>query len=137
MRWLIMAALFLPVSGNTAVGSGYAVVVSSESAIADMAPDKIRDIFLKRRNFEGGTRLIPVNLVGEDEPRREFEAAVLGMDREAINRYWISNHFQGVSPPTTQASLQSVKSFVENVDGAIGYVPLDMVDGNLRVVYEF
>jgi predicted ATP-grasp superfamily ATP-dependent carboligase len=66
-----------------------------------------------------------------------FETLVLQMNRSDVQRYWTENHFQGVSPPTTQASFQSIKKFVENVDGAVGYIPVALVDKTLRVVHEF
>jgi len=135
MRYLLGMSLLLWVS--TGWSAEYAVVVARESAITSMDQSRIRDVFLRRRNFEGDTKLIPVNPLGEDELRRHFEENVLDMDRAAVSRYWTTSHFQGVSPPTTQASLQSVKRFVERVEGAIAYLPLPMVDENVRVLYEF
>ena len=105
--------------------------------IATTNAGKIREIFLKKRNFDNQTRVIPINLIGEERVRTEFETQVLQMNRDEINRYWITSHFQGVSPPTTQASLQSVKRFIQSVNGAIGYLPKDMVDANLKIIYEF
>tara|TARA_R110001592_G_scaffold54355_1_gene166300 strand:+ start:1584 stop:1892 length:309 start_codon:yes stop_codon:yes gene_type:complete len=102
-----------------------------------MDVDKIRDIFLKKRSFEGASRVVPVNPLGSDPVRIEFEMQILSMDRDEINRYWVNNHFQGVSPPTTQASLQSIKRFIETVEGAIGYLPIEMVDANLKIIHEF
>ena len=113
------------------------MVVASNSVIGELDMARLKDIFLRHRNFEGPVKLVPVNLVGEDPVRIHFEEAVLMMDRDEINRYWISNHFQGIRPPVTQASLQSVKAFVEHVDGAIGYLPVDMVDASLKVIHEF
>lgn len=137
MRLLFLALLCFPMVTSMAASNGYAVVVARSSSIETMSPGKVRDIFLKRKSFEEGVRLVPVNLVGDESPRREFESLVLQMDRDAINRYWINNHFQGVSPPATQASLQSMKRFIENVEGAIGYLPIDMVDDSVKVIYEF
>jgi len=102
-----------------------------------MNPEKIKDVFLKKRNFEENIKLLPVNLLGDAEVRKQFELKVLQMQREDINRYWITNHFRGVSPPVTQASMGSVQKFVEKVDGAIGYLPKNMVDQELKIIYEF
>lgn len=135
MRWLLCLGLMMSMSA--AFAADYAVVVAKESGISAMEQSRIRDIFLRRRNFEGSVKLIPVNPLGEDELRRRFEEAVLMMDRDEVTRYWTASHFQGVSPPTTQASLESVKRFVERVQGAIGYLPLTMVDDSIRVLYEF
>ena len=134
MRILVFMLVLFPLALQ---GQEFAVVISSASAIKQMDEGKVRDIFLKKRSFEGATRVVPVNPLGDDPARRNFEAQILMMDRDEINKYWISNHFQGVSPPATQASLQSIKRFVESVDGAIGYLPLTMIDEGLTVLYEF
>lgn len=115
----------------------YAVVVANNSSITALEADNIRDIFLRKRNFEAGIRLVPVNLLGDEETRRDFEQKILRMDREEISQYWVNNHFQGISPPATQASLLSIKLFVERVGGAIGYLPIEMIDSQLKVLYEF
>lgn len=133
---ILIASLSLLVS-LTANAAEYAVVMSSSSAVNTMDASKIRDIFLKKRSFEGASRVIPVNPSGSDPVRIEFEMQILNMRRDEINRYWVNNHFQGVSPPTTQASLQSIKRFIESVEGAIGYLPIEMVDSNLKIIHEF
>lgn len=135
MRTLILLFLFLQLSGVHA--AGYAVVVSRNTPVESMSPERIKDVFLKKRNYEGNIKLLPVNILGDAAVRKEFERNVLQMQREEINRYWITSHFRGISPPVTQASLVSVQKFVEKVNGAIGYLPKDMVDKKLRIVYEF
>jgi len=134
MRILVLLLVLLPLAG---CGQEFAVVVSSKSAIKELDEARLRDIFLKKRSFDGSTKVIPVNPIGDDPARRIFEERILMMDRNELNKYWVSNHFQGISPPTTQASLQSIKRFVESVDGAIGYLPLSMVDEGLVVLHEF
>jgi hypothetical protein len=119
------------------LAADYVVVMSSISSVEAMDVDKIRDIFLKKRSFDGASRVVPVNPLGSDPARIEFEMQILSMGRDEINRYWVNNHFQGVSPPTTQASLQSIKRFIETVEGAIGYLPIEMVDANLKIIHEF
>lgn len=139
MRALALALLFVAssVTSNWCQAADYVVVVARDSPIARLDTDRVRDIFLKKRRFDSGTRLVPVNLLGDAPVRRAFETGILDMDRAAINRYWTRNHFQGISPPATQASLASIKTFVERVDGAIAYLPANMVDNNLKVVHEF
>lgn len=135
MRTLLaIFSLLLPLTTSAA---DFAVVMSSASTIETMDIDRIRDIFLKKRAFENDHRVVPVNPIGNDPVRIEFEMQILNMGREEISRYWVNNHFQGVSPPTTQASLQSIKRFIETVDGAIGYLPIEMVDANLKILHEF
>lgn len=135
MRAVLMLLLIALVS--VAEAAEYAVVVARNSPIEALDPDRLRDVFLRRRSFEGSTPLVPVNLLGEEAVRTRFESQVLQMDRGQINQYWVTSHFQGIKPPATQASLQSIKTFIERVDGAIGYLPLSMVDQSLKVLHEF
>ncbi len=132
---ILLLILLLQIS--VAYAGGYVVVVSKNSQINSMETSKIRDVFLKKRNFEGNKKLIPVNLIGDEQVRKAFEAKILQMERDELNRYWVQNHFQGISPPVTQASLLSLKRFVEKVDGAIGYLPVEMVDAEVKIVNEF
>ena len=97
MRTAILLLLALQLSAVYA--AEYAVVVAKSSPIEAMNAEKIRDVFLKKRTFDGGNKLLPVNLLGDESVRKQFEVKVLQMQRDEINRYWITNHFKGVSPP--------------------------------------
>jgi hypothetical protein len=92
---------------------------------------------LQKRHTVGDQQIIPLNLVGQDPSRIAFENTVIGMERDRLNAYWVKQHFQGNSPPITQSSHESIKAFVQNVEGAIGYIPSSMVDNSVKVLYEF
>ncbi len=133
MKAAVMAACLVSILS----ASEYTVVVSKKSSFSALTVSQIRDVFLQKRRNIGDEKAIPVNVLGHEEVRSLFETKVLGMDRNRLNAYWVKQHFQGVTPPLTQPSFESVKAFVENVDGAIGYLPVYMVDGKVRGVYEF
>ncbi|MCW9025743.1 MAG: hypothetical protein OQJ77_00370 [Thiovulaceae bacterium] len=67
----------------------------------------------------------------------KFEKSILQMSREKLNSFWTKQHFHGISPPLTQSSTNSVKLFVKNVDGAMGYLPKNLIDDSIKVIYEF
>jgi hypothetical protein len=135
MRWLLL--LFILSLPPVAGASDYSVVVARTTPLSSLDMKTLKGIFLRKRTFGHDVRLFPVNVLGEDAARRSFEELVLEMDREELNQYWIKSHFQGLSPPPTQASFRSVKAFVEKVTGAIGYLPSNMVDDQLKVLHEF
>ncbi len=120
-----------------ASGGEYSVIASNKVSFSALSAQQIRDIFLHKRRTVGDQKIIPVNLVGQHPLRSTFESEVLEMDRNRLNAYWIKQHFKGVTPPLTQPSFESIKAFVQNVEGAIGYVPSVMVDSSVKVVYEF
>ena len=117
--------------------SEYAVVVSKNSQVMKLSKKQIKDIFLIKRHFIDKVKVVPINLSASSKVRNEFEKKILKINREKLNRYWIKQHFQGISPPVIQSSNKSMKLFIKNVDIAIGYLPILLLDSDLRVVYEF
>lgn len=117
--------------------SHYAVVMAKDSPVEPLQAPVVRDIFLRKTRELAGITLVPVNILGEPPARVQFESKVLEMDREDLNRYWITSHFQEVSPPSTQASFDAIRQFVIRVEGALGYIPIEMVTEELKVLYEF
>ena len=121
----------------TLLASEYAVITSSKSTISELSSKQVKDIFMMKLHYIDDVKVIPINASASAAIRQEFEKNVLRTDRQRLNNYWIKQHFQGISPPVTQPSLQSVKMFIKNVSGTIGYIPMDMVDPDVRVLYEF
>lgn len=129
---MILLALF-----STAFSAQYSIIISKKVSLTGISAEQIRDIYLQKRRTIGDQKIIPLNLVGQEPSRIAFENAVIGMGRDRLNAYWVKQHFQGNPPPITQPSHESIKAFVQNVEGSIGYVPSSMVDNNVRVIYEF
>lgn len=113
------------------------VVTASQNGIGELTIRQLRDIYLHKKQFVDEQKVIAVNLLADNPSRIVFEEKVLQMRREKLNAYWVKQHFKGVSPPLTQASFDAVKLFVQKVPGAIGYIPLSMVDEKVKVLYEF
>ena len=122
---------------STIFATQYSVIISKKTDIDSLTAQQIRDIFLQKRHSLGNQKIIPLNLVGQEPSRIAFESDVLGMGRDRLNAYWVKQHFQGITPPITQPSHESIKAFVQNVEGSIGYIPSSMVDTSVKVIYEF
>ncbi|WP_295056295.1 hypothetical protein [Sulfuricurvum sp.] len=133
MKTIILFFIFV----STVFGAQYSIIISKKAAVSALSADQIRDIYLQKRHSVGDQKIIPLNLVGQDPSRIAFENAVIGMGRDRLNAYWVKQHFQGNSPPITQPSHESIKAFVQNVEGSIGYVPSSMADASVKVIYEF
>jgi ABC-type phosphate transport system substrate-binding protein len=129
--------LFLLTFSSFAFASQYAVVVNSRSEIKQLSSKEIQDIFMMKRHFIESQKITPVNISASQAIRTEFEKNVLSVSREKLNNYWVKQHFHGVRPPIVQSSLNSVKLFIKNVDGSIGYLPLSHIDEDLKVIFEF
>ena len=133
-----MKALMIAVGlAATLLGGEYTLIVSKKIGLGLLSTQQVKEIFLQKRHFVGSQRVIPLNLLGQHESRSLFESSVLEMDRDRLNNYWVKRHFEGVSPPLTQGSFESIKVFVQTVEGSLGYVPSAMVDNSVKAVYEF
>jgi len=130
----ILFTLFFSIS---LYASEYAIVVDKKNPINKISKKQIKNIFLKRRHFIGKQKTIPVNISANMPLRIYFEKNILKMNRERLNGFWTKQHFQGITPPSTQSSNNSVKLFIQNVDGAIGYLPKNLIDESIKVLYEF
>ena len=129
--------VFLFLVTTSLLASEYAVVVSEKSAIVTLSAKQIKDIFIMKRQFVEGEIIVPVNIASTSPMRDTFEQKIIQIERDQLSNYWVKQHFHGIRPPVVQSSENSMKLFVKNVHGAIGYLPLDLIDKDLRIVHEF
>jgi len=115
----------------------YAVVVKVDSPVNKISPNELRNFYLRRQNFIDNQKVIPINTLANNEGRLKFEQRVLKMQRSKLNKFWIKQHFKGITPPSTVASFKAALLFVNNVEGAIAYIPINMVDQTVKVIYEY
>lgn len=115
----------------------YAIIVKANSPVSQISQSELRNLYLRRQNFIEDQKVIPINTLANNAGRLEFEERVLTMQRNQLNKYWIKQHFKGITPPSTVASYDAALLFVNNVEGAIAYVPLHMVNESVKVIYEY
>ncbi len=123
--------------GGNVFAADYALVINAKTQIRTLSVRQVRDIFMMKRHFINNIKIIPVNILSSLKIRSVFEKNILKTNRDKLNNYWIKQHFQGIQPPTIQSSAKSMKLFIKNVDGALGYLPKYLVDDDLRVIREF
>jgi hypothetical protein len=64
-----------------------------------------------------------------------FDQAVLGMTPERVSRYWIDRKIRGQSgPPRALDSADLVQRVVARLDGGIGYVRMNELKADVKVV---
>lgn len=113
------------------------VVTSKTNGMEPLNKKELRDLFLLKKKFVAQKKVVVVNLLASHPLRLSFEQNILEMNRNKLNAYWVKKHFQGVLPPVSQASTQAMKKFLQNVENSIGYLPQDLLDDSLKVLYEF
>jgi hypothetical protein len=113
-----------------------AVIVAPNSKLTNISRDDLRRVFQSERLTDpDGNRLIALNHPPKTVDRVGFDQAVLGMDAEAVGRFWIDRKIRGGSgPPRTVESLATLRRVVEKLPGAIGYIRLAQLTNEVRVI---
>ena len=111
-----------------------AVVVHPERR-ATLSVDDLAQIYLRRKRFwDDGAQIVPLNLPGGTALRLEFSRSVLHQNEDRLGDYWNRQYFYGILPPATLASTEAVLRYVASDPNAIGYVPASEVDGSVGVI---
>lgn len=135
MNAIIKNTLSLVILSSLSFADEYAVI--SNSKMKDLSISQIKAIFLKKIAVVEDIEVVPVSLGARDPLREKFENRVLNMSFERLKSYWIKEHYLGKRPPVSMQSVESVKAFVKNVEGAIGYVNAQTVDDSVKVLYRW
>jgi hypothetical protein len=111
-----------------------AVVMSSNSRQRGLSSDKLRRVFLALpTDDDDGHRFVPINLAQSSNVRERFDRNVLSMSPSEIARYWIDQRLRGNKPPRSASSLDLCRRAVQELPGAISYLPMSQV-GSLKVL---
>lgn len=130
----LFLALALLVPAITGGGDRLAVIVHPERQ-ANLSIDDVAQIYLRRKRFwEDGTPVVPLNLPSASPLRERFSRLVLRETAPRLADYWNRVYFHGILPPATLVSTESVRRYVASDPNAIGYVPDSEVDGSVRVL---
>lgn len=112
-----------------------AVVVPAQAQVEALGLAEVAQIFRRKKTlWDGGARIVPVNLPADHPLRRRFSRVVLRQSPEQQAEYWNQQYFQGVLPPHVLASEQAVLRFLIETPNAIGYLPYCGLGESLRVV---
>ena len=113
-----------------------AVIVNPEVPVTALGAGELASIFTRAtRTWNDGSMVRPLNLRVGTPYRIEFDRVVLDMSPERSAQYWLDKQVRGEEPaPKALGEADIIVRLVATLKGAIGYVPEDMVDANVRVV---
>lgn len=125
--WRVIALLMLignPIHAQQSAFDGFEVV-GSELGVVTLTAAEVRDIFRGERALWASGHAVTVVLPSARSPYvAAFAERVMGMRREAMQRFWMSLVFQGrAAPPVNLATAAEVLAYVERTPGAIALVP--------------
>jgi hypothetical protein len=134
---LVVALLALaprPVSAGNEVS--LAIIVSPNSKVTNISLADLRRVFQSERLTDpDGNRLIALNHPPKTVDRMGFDQVVMGMDADAVGRFWIDRKIRGGSgPPRTVESLATLRRVVEKLPGAIGYIRPGQLSNEVRAI---
>lgn len=135
---LVIAALIglapRPVRAGNEVA--LAIIVSPSSKLTNLSVADLRRVFQSERLTDpDGVKLIALNHPPRTVDRVGFDHVVLGMDPEAVGRFWIDRKIRGGSgPPRTVESLATLRRVVEKLPGAIGYLRPGQLSNEVRAI---
>jgi hypothetical protein len=111
-------------------------VIVHPSNTASLSMAEIAAVFKTTRRFwSGSTRIMALNLPAGSRERVQFDRVVLGLDGDAVLRFWIDRKIRGGEPqPRDVPEPEVALSIVQRVETAIGYVPAHLVKTGVRVV---
>jgi len=138
MARVVLAAMLLLLPLATAAvpedRAGIAVIVHP-SRTTTLSSDLLGQIYLRRKRFwDDGTPIVPLNLSAGAALRRRFADVVLRQSEARLADYWNRQYFYGILPPPTLASTEAVRRCVAADPNALGYVPAAEVDDSVRVI---
>lgn len=134
-RALLALALAVPAPADEAGRAAAAVepvaiVASPTVSAAALDADEVRRIFLMRRRYwDDGSLVQPVNLPADSPLRIAFSTSVLGSTPRRLADYFNELYFHGTRPPAVVESERAVLLFVQRTPGAIGYVSMAALAG--------
>ena len=132
---LLAASILLGRQTLAAANDSVVVVVNSSVPASSIAPDDLREIFLgTQHSLSNGSKVTPVLL--KSGPTHElFLKSYLGKSVEGFRTWWLQIVFTGQGLlPKAFASEADLVAFVGRTKGAIGYVTLASVRGNVKCI---
>jgi len=114
------------------------IIANKDLPAAQLAKDDIAAIYLlKKKHWENGDDIMPINLPAQAEARNRFTAEIFDSTPDKLGSYWDQMLFKGETPPATQNSEQAVILFVERIKGAIGYVETKPQSPQIKILNQF
>lgn len=125
-----------PASAQAPARDPLVVIIANAAGVSDIAISVLRNAFRgEYAEYAPGKRLLPFNHPPEAPERKAFDRAVLGLDPDAMGRYWIARRIrgEGLAPrafPNVALGLRAVAAY----PGAITYMRAKNVNTSVRVL---
>ncbi|MBU1668922.1 hypothetical protein KKC13_10935 [bacterium] len=82
---------------------------------------EIKAIFLDKKHFFGGEKILVMNYEFNHPLRICFEKNILEKTQRSLEKYWRKAYYHGKRPPKIVKSTEMLFSYLDNVQPSIGY----------------
>jgi ABC-type phosphate transport system substrate-binding protein len=138
----VAISLAVPVTPVQAAGDPIVVLVNAANPVDNLSLGELKKLFMSDRSkWDTGKSVAPVMVTAGAPERTAFLKIVCGMNDGDFSKYFLQAAFTGKSamPPKEVGGATSVKAFVANSAGGIGFVPAgdfhgDGSDGGVKAV---
>lgn len=132
---LALIVLLFIVSGGLAYAEDIVIVCNKSVKVDDVSQADIRDIFLgKKTMWDDGDKIKFVTMKN-GEVHESFLETYVRKTTMQFDTYWKKLVFTGrARTPKTFTTTDGIKDFIENTDGAIGYIPASALEDDLQVI---
>lgn len=138
MKRLVVLGIVAALMPFSIVWADLYIIANKELPAAQLGKDDIAAIYLlKKKHWENGEDIMPINLPAQADARNRFTAEIFDSTPEKLGSYWDKMLFKGETPPVTQNSEQAVILFVERIKGAIGYVETKPQSPQIKILQQF
>jgi hypothetical protein len=142
LKWAGAALAALSIQGTVPAARAQvpwaplAVVVARNSPIERLSRFELKKLYLGANlQAPGGERVLAFHQMYSAPDRVAFEHGVLGMGPEELARYWVDRKIRGESgAPHVVGSPELLQRVVSRLNCSVGYVRLDQVGPELRVI---
>jgi len=133
---LLAAVLPVPQGAVAQRHDPLVVIVSPKTDLSEISLAKLRAAFQgEPATTSGGKRLVPMNCPLKSYERELFDRKVLGLEPDAVARFWINRRIRDESlPPRTLPSVEMGVRVVVSYPGAIAYVRASSAGKSVRVL---
>ena len=135
MFLLLVSVLFtLPAVGIADI----AMIASTDSALASVAKNEVKLVYLGKRSKISGVKVIPVSLPDDNPVTKSFLKSVVSKTGKQYKAYWARIVFTGKgAPPPKLDSPEDLKAWVMKNPGAIGFIDSKDVTDTVKVIGTF
>ncbi len=128
----IQRVLFLLLITGGLLAKELYIVTNSTFPVDHLTKSELKAIFLDKKHFIGGQKILPINYTTDNPLRSCFEKKVLRKSRKSLEHYWLKAHYHGKRPPKVVKSSAMLLEYLRKLPAAIGYI-----DSNTTIDHTF